>query len=574
MPWKVDAPGCECCGCDRVEDDFGTDTITNYQQMSGSWSISGGELSTSSDNAVLKSTTTGLLYQQLATRFKSTGRKTVKLLGGMSSGIIYIYAQVEFDSSGTCGWLELRNKTAIGDSRIGERRRLQDLDPDDWHNLAMCVKPKDDLSEAAIYATLDGACVYAELTQTPSVGAGLGTGSGGSDDVLFDSFRWSDSKSPDNECPECDCPCESSFDNFNRADSETSPVGDDEIGCLWETCSNFWKISAGELVGWADANAQHLVPIDARSKEQYASVLCRGDQGTKALLYLGYECGSASMCAVVEFWDAPGRSKLAISNDNGSTYYNGWQYIDTTGLQTAAGTFGGGGSAVAPGFNILGRGMTQLEACLRDGKFYAAAGGQRISAGDSSAGTVPFAGLGVRYHNNGTPETGIRKPVFFDDFQAGKGGSPCGECDRVAGGGGGGVCRNCEDGDAPGAMIVTYPDLTGSCEACDRIGGNFIVRGPWTFEDGCCRWSSVGTCGCRSTGAGMHVRLCHNDSDGYYLEASQTCEWFGTILEKHVWKTVFGDDKPDCLQLDETLTLDSTTGDCSATGTTVRVRSA
>ena len=62
MPWKVDAPGCECCGCDRVEDDFGTDTISNYSQMSGSWSISGGELATSSDNAVLKSTTTGLLY--------------------------------------------------------------------------------------------------------------------------------------------------------------------------------------------------------------------------------------------------------------------------------------------------------------------------------------------------------------------------------------------------------------------------------------------------------------------------------------------------------------------------------
>ena len=72
----------------------------------------------------------------------------------------------------------------------------------------------------------------------------------------------------------------------------------------------------------------------------------------------------------------------------------------------------------------------------------------------------------------------------------------------------------------------------------------------------------------------MHVRLCHNDSDGYYLEVSQTCEWFDTILEKHVWRTVFGDDKPDCLQLDETLTLDSTTGGCSATGTTVRVRSA
>ena len=208
MPWKIDQPGCDCCGCGRVEDDFSTDTITNYQQMSGSWSISDGELTTASDNAVLKSTTTGLLYQQLATQFVSTGRKSVKLLGGMSSGIQYVYAQVEFDSSGTCGWLEIRNKTAIGDSRVGERRRLEDLDPADAHSLTMCIKPDDDLRDAAIYATLDGACLYVELTQTPSVGAGLGTGTGGSDDVVFSYFRWSDSKSPDNECPECDCPCE------------------------------------------------------------------------------------------------------------------------------------------------------------------------------------------------------------------------------------------------------------------------------------------------------------------------------------------------------------------------------
>ena len=568
MPWKIDQPGCDCCGCGRVEDDFSTDTITNYQQMSGSWSISDGELATASDNAVLKSTTTGLLYQQLATQFVSTGRKSVKLLGGMSSGIQYVYAQVEFDSSGTCGWLEIRNKTAIGDSRVGERRRLEDLDPANAHSLTMCIKPDDDLSDAAIYATLDGACLYVELTQTPSVGAGLGTGTGGSDDVVFSFFRWSDSKSPDNECPECDCPCESSFDNFDRANSDAKPVGDDEIGCLWETCSNFWKISSGELVGWADANVQHLVPIDARSKEQYASVLCRGDQGTKALLYLGYECGSSSMCAVIEFWSTPGKSKLAISNDNGSTYYNGWQYIDTTGL---AGASGGMGSGVFPAFNVLGRGMTQLEACLRNGKFYASAGGERISAGDSSAGTVPFAGLGVRYHNNGTPETGIRKPVFFDDFQAGKGGSPCGECDKVDSSGGS-MCSHCVEGTAPGAMLLTYPNLTGSCDSCTELGGNFVLRS--TGELDCCRWARGVGCGCRSTAAGGTLTLCHDATDGYVLEYTQQCNWFDAVVEKHVWSVSLGTDKPDCSTIDATLTLDSTAGGCSATGTTVRVRSA
>ena len=559
MPWKQDQPGCDCCGCERVEDDFSTDTISNYSQMSGTWSISGGQLSTSSAHAVLKAVTTGLLYQQLATRFKSPDRKTVKLLGGMSSGIIYIYAQVEFDSSGSCGWLEIRNKTAIADSRIGERRRLDNLDPDQWHDLTLCVKPDDNLSDAAIYATVDGACLYAELTQTPSVGAGLGSGSG-SDAVYFDSFTWSDSKTDDNECPACDCPCEASTDDFER----TEAAGADDIGCLWEVCANSWEISNGFLVGTGDANTQHLVPIDARSKEQYASVLCRGQQGTKALLYLGYECGTSSMCAVIEFWDAPGKSKLAISNDNGATYYNGWRYIDTTGISV-----GPGMGQVTPGFNIRGEGMTQLEVCLRKNKFYASAAGERVSAGDTSAGSALFAGLGVRYHDNGSPETGRSYPVWFDDFTSGKSGQPCGSCDQVDSGGGS-DCSHCVDGTSPASMLLTYPTLSGSCGTCAESGGNYLLSSRGQLS--CCRWGSVGFCGCAATSAGGTLTLCHNDSDGYYLEYTQSCSWFSSSVEEHTWKKILGSDKPDCAAINETLTLQSTSGGCSATGTTVTVR--
>ena len=559
MAWKQDQPGCDCCGCERVEDDFSTDTISNYSQMSGTWSISGGQLSTSSANAVLKAVTTGLLYQQLATRFKSPDRKTVKLLGGMSSGIIYIYAQVEFDSSGSCGWLEIRNKTAIADSRIGERRRLDNLDPDQWHDLTLCVKPDDNLSDAAIYATVDGACLYAELTQTPSVGAGLGSGSG-SDAVYFDSFTWSDSKTDDNECPACDCPCEASTDDFER----TEAAGADDIGCLWEVCANSWEISNGFLVGTGDANTQHLVPIDARSKEQYASVLCRGQQGTKALLYLGYECGTSSMCAVIEFWDAPGKSKLAISNDNGATYYNGWRYIDTTGISV-----GPGMCQVTPGFNIRGEGMTQLEVCLRKNKFYASAAGERVSAGDTSAGSALFAGLGVRYHDNGSPETGRSYPVWFDDFTSGKSGQPCGSCDQVDSGGGS-DCSHCVDGTSPASMLLTYPTLSGSCGTCAESGGNYLLSSRGQLS--CCRWGSVGFCGCAATSAGGTLTLCHNDSDGYYLEYTQSCSWFSSSVEEHTWKKILGSDKPDCAAINETLTLQSTSGGCSATGTTVTVR--
>jgi hypothetical protein len=559
MPWKQDQPGCDCCGCERVDDDFSTDTISNYSQMSGTWSISGGQLSTSSANAVLKAVTTGLVYQQLATRFKSPDRKTVKLLGGMSSGTVYLYAQVEFDSSGTCGWLEIRNKTAIADSRIGERRRLDNLDPDQWHELTLCIQPYGDLSKTAVYATLNGACLFAELAQTPSVGAGLGTGSG-SDTVYFDSFSWSDSKSTDNECPECGCPCEATSDDFER----TEAAGADDIGCLWEVCANSWEISNGFLVGSGDANTQHLVPIDARSKEQYASVLCRGQQGTKALLYLGYACGESSMCAVIEFWDAPGKSKLAISNDNGSTYYEGWRFIDLSGWLDADG-------------------FVTLEACLTANTFYTRAAGERVSASGASAGDDKFAGLGVRYHDNGTPETGRLDPVWFDDFQSGLAGSPCGDCDLVAAGTAGGCCK-CTDQQAPATVLITQPALatgsgsTGVC-VCADASANVLAKfgrsdkiGSTCMDDLCCYWSGNSPTGCIVTNdSGGTLKLCKVGSD-YKLTYTLIARWFGSVDYEAVWSKNFGSTLPDCMRFNETLTLESTTGVCDATGTTVTVK--
>ena len=577
MPWKVDAPGCDCCGCERVVDDFATDTISNYQQLSGTWSVSDGHLSTGNDNALIKATTTGLLYQKLFTQFKSVGRKTVKLVGGLSSAFQYIYAQVEFDTSGTCGWLEIRSKLPTGtDTRLGDRVRLQNLDPAKTHAVSLCVLPNDDLSGAALYAQAGGGeCVVAEMTTTPSVGAGLGTGSGGSDDVEFSLFSWSDSKSPTNECPSCGCHCLSSFDFFNRADSDAEPVGADDIGCLWSVCHNFWKIQNRRLVGWADANVKHLQPLDPRAKNQYASVDVQGEDGTKALLYLGYDC-DASMCAVVEFSAAYNKSKIAISNDNGSSYYNGWQYIDTSGMRTA----GPGEAGFIPGawYGFGGHALQEstqtvtLQACIRNGKFYASAKGKRISAGAGSAGDAPFAGLGVRYHDGGSPETGIRKPVFFDNFQAGRGGVPCGQCDLVANSGGVG-CVNCQYYSTPDTMLVTEPDLTGSCQSCDTRGGKYLLPFVGQSEDeACCEWAGVPASGCAATETNATLQLCHNDSDGYFLKYTSAAYWFGTAVETHVWKGALGSTKPDCKTINETLALDSTAGDCTATGTTVTVR--
>ncbi len=134
------------------------------------------------------------------------------------------------------------------------------------------------------------------------------------------------------------------------------------------------------------------------------------------------------------------------------------------------------------------------------------------------------------------------------------------------------MCSHCVEGTAPGAMLLTYPNLTGSCDGCTDLGGNFVLRS--TGELDCCRWARVVGCGCRATGAGGTLKLCHDATDGYVLEYTQQCNWFDTVVEKHVWSVSLGTDKPDCSTIDATLALDSTTGGCSATGTTVRVRSA
>jgi len=559
MPWKRDNPGCDCCGCERVDDQFDTDTIANYTQSIGSWAIADGVLATSSANAVLKANTTGQIYQRVATRFRSPDRQRVKVLAGMTSATQYLYALVTFDDDpSACGWLEIRNKTVGDDERIGERLRVTHLDPDVFHDLSLCVQPNSDLSEAALYAALDGACVYALLEQTPGVGAGLGTGDA-TGDVEFTSFLWTDSKTEDNECPDCGCDCVTSGDGFGSIPPSGLDLdGEDDIGCLWKICAPNWRLTGGLLAGWGDADVQHLVPIDPRAESQYASVEARGSGGTKALLHMAMACGSASsLSAVIEFSDAPGKSKVAISKDNGSTYET-WKYIDTAITQ-----FGTGRQE-----------FTKLTACLKDDRFHVEANSQRVQTSASDAGDELFCGLGVRYHAAGEPVTGLREPVFFDEFEQGDPVDACGKCESAEGVGGG-VCSHCID-EVPRHLLVTQPSMSSAgCANCADHAGNYLL--PQRVQDDgaelCCVWSAVTTAGCPATAAGGTASLCFDGTD-YVLRYVLSGRFFNTITESHAWSVNLGADKPDCTTFNETLPLDSTAGGCSATGTTVTIKAA
>lgn len=66
----------------------------------------------------------------------------------------------------------------------------------------------------------------------------------------------------------------------------------------------------------------------------------------------------------------------------------------------------------------------------------------------------PFAGLGVKYHTDGVPtSSGSRLPVFFDNYEQGKGGAPCGLCWEVESSD---LCDFCED-ETPLTVLVGLP---------------------------------------------------------------------------------------------------------------------
>ena len=578
MPWKQHTPGCASCscGCARLHDDFSTDTISSYTQFSGTWSIADGALSTSSANGVIKSNTTGAQYQTISTRFRSTERETVDLIGGMASYMQYVAARVEFDTEGKCAWLSLQNKTATGTAQLGERLRLENVDPSEWHTLNLCISPTDDLGEADIAATLirangEPACIMERLEQTTSNGVGLGTGGLG-EVVEFDFLDWSDSAYDDNGCPECGCACLTSGDNFDRPSSTVAPEGISDVGCLWQICTNFWQVQNGYLIGraYSHASIRHLVPFDGRADDWFASVDVKAQPGPKAIIHMGYDC-SAGPAVVLEFHTGYKRSRLYLSDDGGLTADGYVEIIDTPTGEWCSLAAGLGQDGDLAGMAVAGTVA-------------------RTSKGSYDVGD-PYAGLGVRYHSDGGGlHVPTNVPVFFDNYSQGKGGAPCGLCWDVEVGN---SCDLCKDSVTPDTILVELPELgaeLGCGDTCELLKGAYLLAccqgGPkLSVVDGCCGWgaqikSRGGNGPCRDI-AYARAYVCQ-PGDNYRLVV--WVEYFGNsgnagVHDNHYWKQDLGPAAPDCKNLSAELEFwystsinDSGWYGCDAAGTTVNIR--
>ena len=234
MPWKQDQPGCSCCGCERLFDDFSTDTIGNYTTSGNTWEIADGYLegysSFGTTPIVIKSdVTSGLPAQIVGVNFRSPDRKQVAVCVGMTSLIRYMACIVEYDSEGSdrddnsdtvCATVYFKYFSGMaGTTDVGHKMRVRNVPPDEFRYLEVCTQPFNNpatgqVASVGLYARINDQCLSAEFNQGLGTGVGLATWAGDDSSVsYFDDLQWSDSSDQStggtNECPKCGCDCNS-----------------------------------------------------------------------------------------------------------------------------------------------------------------------------------------------------------------------------------------------------------------------------------------------------------------------------------------------------------------------------
>lgn len=98
--WRKNNPGRPCCcdadpDCVLLDDDFSSDTIANYTQVSGTWSISGGYLTTgSSSGLIVWATDAGAKHAVYGIHLLVAGKTNVwKYVVGYASANDYVYVR-------------------------------------------------------------------------------------------------------------------------------------------------------------------------------------------------------------------------------------------------------------------------------------------------------------------------------------------------------------------------------------------------------------------------------------------------------------------------------------------------
>jgi hypothetical protein len=206
-------PDCKGSTCLLLSDTFtradSTDLGCNWTETSGSWEIDDNELVTSSASAQVTTTMTNFRpgYDIIEGTFRfGTGVSDTAATGDVARMMLDVDGSDSHALQVTCGAesgapygkVELLKGSTIlaaGD-HVG-------VDPGRVLSFSVCLQ--DGYIEATVVAS-GGASVHLDSGTTPYGGknAALGTGSGNSSIVTFDSFSWYRAKSSDDmSCPDC-----------------------------------------------------------------------------------------------------------------------------------------------------------------------------------------------------------------------------------------------------------------------------------------------------------------------------------------------------------------------------------
>ncbi len=238
------SPGCSCCStCTIVTDTFGSnDLATNWTTaFSGSWSISGGTLTTASTSAYLINTTThpaSTAEMSVSCSIQGASGDIARIYAGWKDSTHYFAGEVKFGSS---GYLKLFNGTTLVTTTT---RTIATGTP---ITFTLCIIPGETF---ATFKTSAGGIAGGSVTFASGMtGAGVGTGSTAAS-LVFDNFS---AVRTDNNCPNCSVAC-TCCETFTAA-------GKDPSGSVQVDIAGFADCNViGDNIA-ANVNGTYLVPL-------------------------------------------------------------------------------------------------------------------------------------------------------------------------------------------------------------------------------------------------------------------------------------------------------------------------
>jgi len=197
-------PGCNCCGCLAFADDFSSgDALTvDYTGDTGSFTKSGGVVTTTSANVKLIAISTGVAVQA---SFKSTAADDkVRLIVAYKDTDNYVIIEWRIKGTFPVGSLSLIERVAGIETTLLTRSFSVGINVTRF--IRACHDASLSLVSAGITNTATNLAVtelVAQVTPTSGIGAGFGTGGTVTGTVTIDDFRIYTPTDGDTECPIC-----------------------------------------------------------------------------------------------------------------------------------------------------------------------------------------------------------------------------------------------------------------------------------------------------------------------------------------------------------------------------------